>query len=133
MSVDDPVNPKHYGGTACAEIGEWLSGNGYQTLKYNWRLGKKDEAIIELNKSLWYLDREISLAESGLRWPSEHLPDLQFFVLILDRVEDLDIYVVATALLLVNWMQHGDIESLHQLRAQIVERRAGYEDGRYGD
>lgn len=133
VSTDDPVNPKHYAGTACAEIGEWLSGNSYQTLKYNWRLGKKDEAIIELKKSLWYLDREIALAESGLRWPSEHLPDLQFFVLILDRVDDLDIYVIATALLLVNWMQHGDIESLNQLRAQIVERWNGYESGRYGD
>lgn len=58
---DDPVNPKHYGGTACADIGERLTANGYQVLKYSWRLGKKDDPVIELGKAIWYLDREIVL------------------------------------------------------------------------
>ena len=57
---DDPVNPKHYAGRACADIGEHLSANSYQVLKYCWRLGKKDEALVELGKSLWYLDSERS-------------------------------------------------------------------------
>lgn len=122
MSTDDPINPKHYAGTACAEIGEWLSGNCYQVLKYNWRLGKKDKDAIELGKSLWYLDREIALYHNGVRWTNE-LPDMEFFVLILDRDKEIDMYVVATALLLVNWMTHGDIESLNQLRAQIEDRK----------
>lgn len=126
MSTDDPINPKHYAGTDCAEIGEWLSGNGYQVLKYNWRLGKKDEAIIELGKSLWYLDREIALAERGVRWASD-LPEIDFFVRILDRDPERDMYIVATALLLVSWMHYGDIETLKQLREQIVQRKRQYE------
>lgn len=55
---DDPVNPKHYGGTACAEIGERLTANCYQVLKYCWRLGEKDDPCIELGKAIWYAERE---------------------------------------------------------------------------
>lgn len=55
---DDPVNPKHYGGTACAEIGERLTANCYQVLKYCWRLGEKDDPKIELGKAIWYARRE---------------------------------------------------------------------------
>jgi hypothetical protein len=58
---DDPVNPRHYGGDECAQIGERLTPNAYQVLKYIWRLGEKDDPCIELGKSLWYLDREINL------------------------------------------------------------------------
>lgn len=57
---DDPVNPKHYAGRACADIGEHLTANSYQVLKYCWRLGKKDDALIELGKALWYLNSERS-------------------------------------------------------------------------
>lgn len=59
--VHDPVNPKHYNGRACADIGERLSANGYQILKYCWRLGKKDDPCQELGKALWYLDSEAAL------------------------------------------------------------------------
>lgn len=58
---DDPVNPKHYGGTACAEIGERLTANCYQVLKYCWRLGEKDDPKIELGKAIWYAKREQAL------------------------------------------------------------------------
>lgn len=58
---DDPVNPKHYNGTECAEIGELLTANAYQTLKYCWRLGEKDDPVIELGKAIWYWKREIDL------------------------------------------------------------------------
>jgi len=57
---DDPVNPKHYAGRACADIGEHLTANSYQVLKYCWRLGKKDDALVELGKALWYLNSERS-------------------------------------------------------------------------
>lgn len=58
---DDPINPKHYNGRECADIGERLSANGYQILKYCWRLGKKDDPCQELGKALWYLDSELKL------------------------------------------------------------------------
>ena len=125
---DDPVNPKHYAGTDCAEIGEWLSGNSYQTLKYNWRLGKKDDAIVEIKKSLWYLDREIALAKLGVRWSNE-LPEDKFFYDILDRDKERDIYIVAVALLLINWCRYGDAESLNQLRSEIERKLAAIESG----
>lgn len=59
--ANDPVNPAHYAGRACADIGERLSANGYQILKYCWRLGKKDTAVIELGKAAWYADSERTL------------------------------------------------------------------------
>jgi hypothetical protein len=58
---DDPINPKHYAGRECADIGERLSANGYQILKYCWRLGKKDDPCQELGKALWYADSETKL------------------------------------------------------------------------
>lgn len=59
--VDDPLNPNHYNGRECADIGERLSANGYQILKYCWRLGKKDDPCQELGKALWYLESELAL------------------------------------------------------------------------
>lgn len=58
---DDPINPKHYAGRECADIGERLSANGYQILKYCWRLGKKDDPCQELGKAVWYGESEASL------------------------------------------------------------------------
>lgn len=57
----DPINPKHYAGRACADIGERLSANGYQVLKYVWRLGKKDDPCVEIGKSIWYGESELAL------------------------------------------------------------------------
>lgn len=58
---DDPINPKHYAGRECADIGERLSANGYQILKYCWRLGKKDDPCQELGKAIWYGESEMKL------------------------------------------------------------------------
>lgn len=58
---DDPINPKHYAGRECADIGERLSANGYQILKYCWRLGKKDDPCQELGKAIWYGESEAAL------------------------------------------------------------------------
>jgi hypothetical protein len=55
------INPKHYGGRFCADIGERLSANGFQMLRYTWRLGKKDDPCQEIGKALWYCDSEIAL------------------------------------------------------------------------
>lgn len=60
-TFDDAINPAHYAGRACADIGERLSANGYQMLKYCWRAGKKDLVIIEIGKAVWYGDSEYKL------------------------------------------------------------------------
>lgn len=116
--ADDPINPKHYAGTACAQIGERLTGNSYQVLKYNWRLGKKDTATIEVGKSIWYLDREIELAYGGWR-PSNGLilpPDDWFFRLYHDQSD----YVQAVCINLINWNRHSDRDCLHMLRVDLT-------------
>lgn len=59
--ADDPINPAHYAGRACADIGERLTGNGYQILKYVWRKGRKDAEAIEMGKAVWYADSECKL------------------------------------------------------------------------
>ncbi|PZU15608.1 MAG: hypothetical protein DI589_27740 [Shinella sp.] len=124
--ADDPINPKHYAGTACAEIGERLTGNGYQVLKYNWRLGKKDAATIEVGKSIWYLDRELELAYAGWTPPTSllgpvsaapTLPDDAWFA---QRLEGQDAHVVNVALCLINWSRYGDKDQLHILRADLT-------------
>lgn len=61
---DDPINPKHYAGRECADIGERLSANGYQILKYCWRLGKKDDPCQELGKAIWYGESEAALLKA---------------------------------------------------------------------
>lgn len=60
----DAINPAHYAGRACADIGERLSANGFQMLKYCWRSGKKDLETIELGKAVWYGDSEFKLLTS---------------------------------------------------------------------
>jgi len=122
---DDPINPKHYGGTACAEIGERLTGNSYQVLKYNWRLGKKDTATIEVGKSIWYLDREIEMAYTGWTPPTSlfgpvsaalGLPDDAWFA---ERLCGQSDYVTAVAMNLIGWNRYGDRDQLHMLRVDL--------------
>lgn len=116
--ADDPINPKHYSGTECAEIGERLTGNSYQVLKYNWRLGKKDAATIEVGKSIWYLDREIELAWAGWRPPTALvLPTDAWFY---ERYKLQDNHVQAVAINLINWNRHGDRDCLHVLRTELT-------------
>lgn len=114
--MSDPINPAHYAGTACAQIGERLTGNSYQVLKYNWRLGKKDEPLVEVRKSLWYLDREILIASQGFE-PMLAIPPDDFFYDLLVGVED---SVVNIAWQLINWNRHGDKVTLDHLRADLV-------------
>ena len=62
--VNDPVNnPKHYtahpSGIDCIQITEHMGfflGNAF---KYIWRADLKHDAIEDLRKARWYLDREI--------------------------------------------------------------------------
>lgn len=142
--MSDPINPAHYNGKACAHIGQHLTGNGYQILKYNWRLGKKDDVLQEMGKSIWYLDEEIALAASGWRapvslmWPmafpvgwsrNDVFPPDEFFS---DLLIGQDEFVKAIVWLLIGWTKLGDIDNLHTLRAVLISHRAKLETERTG-
>lgn len=71
MSSHDPVNhPKHYtdhpSGIECIQITEHMSFNLGNALKYIWRCDLKKDAIEDLKKARWYIDREVSLREKGV-------------------------------------------------------------------
>jgi hypothetical protein len=62
--MQDPVNnPKHYtshpSGIDCIQITEHMSFNLGNALKYIWRCDLKKEAVEDLRKARWYIDREI--------------------------------------------------------------------------
>lgn len=116
---DDPVNPKHYDGTACAELGERMTANSYQVLKYNWRLGEKDDELVELDKSIWYLDREIELLPMV---PGVNYPDAQWVGERLNAARDEWVREVARSLLA--WNRTGKIMHLETLRHYLVGKRA---------
>jgi len=63
---NDPVNhPKHYtnhpSGIECIEITEHMSFNLGNALKYIWRCDLKKDAIEDLKKAKFYIEREIAL------------------------------------------------------------------------
>jgi Protein of unknwon function (DUF3310) len=62
--MNDPVNhPKHYtghpSGIECIQITEHMSFCLGNAIKYIWRADLKDDAVEDLRKARWYLDREI--------------------------------------------------------------------------
>lgn len=64
--TNDPVNhPKHYtshpSGVECITVTEHLNFNVGNAIKYLWRAGVKDQDtnIEDLQKSIWYIKREI--------------------------------------------------------------------------
>ena len=74
----DPVNhPPHYtrAGYECAEVVIAL-GLSYclgNVLKYVWRCGHKADALQDLKKARWYLDREIRRREAeGVHAEDQH-------------------------------------------------------------
>jgi hypothetical protein len=63
-SVHDPVNhPKHYtehpSGIECIQITEHMSFSLGNALKYIWRADLKNNAVEDLQKAVWYINREI--------------------------------------------------------------------------
>jgi hypothetical protein len=61
----DPVtNPPHYtqhpSGVECVEIAEHMTFNVGNALKYLWRAGLKGDAVEDLRKAAWYVEREIA-------------------------------------------------------------------------
>lgn len=66
---DDPVNhPAHYtrhpSGIECIQITEHMGFNLGNAVKYIWRCDLKKDAIEDLEKARWYLDREIALRKA---------------------------------------------------------------------
>lgn len=60
----DPVNrPKHYtshpSGIECIQITEHMSFNLGNAVKYLWRADEKGTPITDLEKAVWYINREI--------------------------------------------------------------------------
>lgn len=61
---DDPVNhPKHYtshpSGVECITITEHMGFNVGNAIKYLWRADEKGNALEDLRKAAWYVQREI--------------------------------------------------------------------------
>ncbi len=59
----DPINPNHYKqhptGIECIEIIEHFAHNKAAAMGYIWRAGLKGDAIEDLQKAVWHLNREI--------------------------------------------------------------------------
>jgi TPR repeat protein len=65
MSTPDPINhPEHYlthrSGVECITITEHMSFTLGNAIKYIWRADAKGDAINDLCKAAWYIDREIT-------------------------------------------------------------------------
>ena len=63
-SSHDPVNhPKHYtehpSGIECIQITEHMGFNLGNAMKYIWRADLKHNAVEDLQKAVWYINREI--------------------------------------------------------------------------
>ena len=64
MTTHDPVNhPKHYtahpSGIECIQITEHMGFCLGNAIKYIWRADLKGDAIEDLQKAVWYIEREI--------------------------------------------------------------------------
>ena len=60
----DPVNhPQHYtqhpSGVECIQITEHMGFNLGNAMKYIWRADLKHDAIEDMEKAVWYIQREI--------------------------------------------------------------------------
>jgi hypothetical protein len=63
-------HPKHYNqikGVECIDVAEQMGFNLGNALKYVWRCGDKGKKIEDLEKAIWYINREIARTrkESG--------------------------------------------------------------------
>jgi hypothetical protein len=83
----DPVNhPKHYrshpSGVECIQITEHMGFCLGNAVKYIWRADLKADAIEDLRKARWYLDREIE-RRLALATPAAVVPQV---LAVLDAV-----------------------------------------------
>jgi len=65
-AVDHPPHYNaHPSGVECVDIAEHYNFNVGNAIKYVWRAGLKGDAIEDLKKARWYLDREIARREKA--------------------------------------------------------------------
>ena len=69
--MSDPVNhPSHYtnhpSGVECIQITEHMNFCLGNAIKYIWRAGHKQDAIQDLEKAVFYIQREIALCKKAL-------------------------------------------------------------------
>ena len=61
--TDEVDNPKHYtrhpSGIECITVTEHMNFCLGNAMKYLWRAGQKGDAVTDLKKARWYIDREI--------------------------------------------------------------------------
>lgn len=68
--IHDPVNhPKHYtshpSNIECIQITEHMGFCLGNAMKYIWRADLKSDAIEDLEKAIWYIQREIDRREAN--------------------------------------------------------------------
>lgn len=67
MRGDAVEHPPHYtahpSGVECIQITEHMNFCLGNAVKYVWRAGLKGEALEDLRKAIWYLEREIDRIE----------------------------------------------------------------------
>lgn len=68
--MNDPVNhPAHYkshpSGIECIQVTEHMTFCRGNAIKYLWRAGEKGDAVEDLRKSIWYIEREIARLEAA--------------------------------------------------------------------
>jgi len=63
-ATDNIYKPKHYtehpSGIECIQVTEHMGFNLGNAIKYIWRCDLKKDAIEDLKKAKWYIDREIN-------------------------------------------------------------------------
>lgn len=64
LRAADPVDhPAHYtdhpSGVECITVAEHMNFNVGNAVKYLWRAGRKGDALTDLRKAAWYVNREI--------------------------------------------------------------------------
>ena len=70
-AADDAVNhPAHYtkhpSGIECIQITEHMGFNLGNAVKYIWRADLKNDAIEDLRKAKWYIERELAKRQNDL-------------------------------------------------------------------
>ena len=75
IKIPDPINPDHYqsGDMEAIDVIEAFFPDSFHlgnAFKYIARAGKKGDAIEDLKKSVWYIQREIERLEDASKEPS---------------------------------------------------------------
>ena len=69
-ALDVVSHPPHYtshpSGVECITITEHMSFNLGNAMKYLWRADEKGAPIQDLQKAVWYINREINRREGGV-------------------------------------------------------------------